>query len=153
MSVSFSYKLVARGWAECKIAIDETEATMLASYLSDAFGGLLGAVSRCLAGQPEATASFAEEPGEYRWRFFRQEPDRVLIRIISFPRLWANRPDEEGKVIFEGECRLRTFAGAVFSESQRLLEEHGVGGYLEIWRNNEFPLERHRELEQLLRRG
>ena len=85
---------------------------MTASYLSDAFGDILGAVIRMVEGQPEATASFAEEPGEYRWRFIRKEPDRLIIRILDFPQLWGNRPDEEGKVLFEAECRLRTFAGA-----------------------------------------
>jgi hypothetical protein len=68
VSVSFAYHLVGSGWAECTIAVDEQHATMTASYLSDAFGDLLGAVIRMVDGQPEATASFAEEPGEYRWR-------------------------------------------------------------------------------------
>src|SRR5262245_63524255 len=92
-SVSFAYRLVGSGWAECTIAIDEQHAAMTASYLSDAFGDLLGAVIRMVEGQPEATASFAEEPGEYRWRFFRKEPDRILIRILDFPELWGDRPD------------------------------------------------------------
>jgi hypothetical protein len=96
VSVSFAYQLVGRGWAECTIAIDEQHATMSASYLSDAFGDLLGAVIRMVEGQPEATASFAEEPGQYRWRFFRKEPDRLRIRILDFPQLWGNHPDERG---------------------------------------------------------
>lgn len=130
MSVSFSYILTGNGWSECTIIIDEYHVTVTASYLSDAFGDLLSAVTRIVEGQTEATASFAEEPGEYRWRFFRNAPDRVLIRVLEFPQLWGNRLDEEGKVVFEAECRLRTFAGAVLSESQRLLQELGVQGYI-----------------------
>ncbi len=153
MSVSFAYHLVGGGWAECTIAIDELHATMTASYLSDAFGDLLGAVIRVVEGQPEATASFTEEPGEYRWRFFRKGPDRLLIRVLDFPGLWSDRPDEEGQVLFEAECRLRTFAGAVLSESQRLLEKHGPEGYLALWHNHEFPLEKQKRLQQVLRHG
>ena len=153
VSVSFAYHLVGSGWAECTVAIDEQRATMTASYLSDAFGDLLAAVVRLVEGQPEATASFAEEPGEYRWRFFRKEPDRLLIRILDFPQLWGDRPDEEGKVLFETECRLRTFAGAVLSESQRLLEKHGREGYLGMWHEHEFPLEKQERLRQVLRHG
>lgn len=149
--VSFAYHLVGCGWAECTIAIEEKRATMTASYLSDAFGDLLGAVVRMVEGQPEATASFADEPREYRWRFIRKQPDRLIVRILDFPQLWGNRSDEEGKVMFEAECRLRTFAGAVLAESQRLLEKHGPEGYLDMWRHNEFPLEKHERLRQCLR--
>jgi hypothetical protein len=151
VSVSFEYHLVGSGWAECTISVDDQHATMTASYLSDAFGDLVGAVIRMVEGQPEATASFAEEPGEYRWRFFRKETDRLLVRILDFPQLWGDRPDDEGKVLFEAECRLRTFAGAVLSESQRLLEKYGPEGYLGMWHEHEFPLEKQERLRQLLR--
>jgi hypothetical protein len=151
VSASFAYHLVGSGWAECTVAVDEQHPTVTASYLSDAFGDLLGAVIRIVEGQPEATASFAEEPGEYRWRFFRKEPDRLLIRVLDFPQLWGDRPDEEGKVLFEAECRLRTFAGAVLAESQRLLEKHGPEGYLGMWHEHEFPLDKREKLRQVLR--
>jgi hypothetical protein len=150
VSVSFAYQLVGSGWAECTITVNEKHSTMTASYLSDAFGDLLGAVIRMVEGQPEATASFAEEPGEFRWRFFRKEPDRLLIRILDLPQLWGDRPDEEGKVLFQAECRLRTFAGAVLSQSQRLLEKHGPEEYYGMW-HHDFPLEKQEGLRQLLR--
>jgi hypothetical protein len=63
VSVSFAYQLVGSGWAECTIAVDEQHAAMTASYLSDALGDLLGVVIRMVEGQPEATASIAEELG------------------------------------------------------------------------------------------
>ncbi len=68
MSVYVSYRLIERGWLECTIGIDNQYATVTASYLSDALGDLLGAVIRIVEGESDATASFAEEPGEYRWR-------------------------------------------------------------------------------------
>jgi hypothetical protein len=153
LSISFAYHLRGSGWAECTVAFDEQHVTVFASYLSDAFGDLLGAVIRVVEGQPEATASFADEPGEYRWRFFRKDADRLLVRILAFPKLLGDRPDEEGKVLLEAECRLRTFAGAVLSEAQRLFEKHGREGYLGLWVNNEYPFDRVEYLRKLLRHG
>jgi len=151
MSVSFSYNLEGCGWSTCTVAIDDQYVTMTASYLPDAFGDLLGAMIRLLEGEPEATASFAEEPGEYRWRCFRKDKDRLYVRILEFPDLWEYRPDEEGKPILEAECRLRTFAGAVLAESQRLLLKHGVEGYLGMWVQHDFPLQKQERLRELLR--
>src|SRR5947209_5817918 len=129
VNVSVSYNLTGTGWAECTVAIDKQQATITASYLSDALADLLGAVIRVVEGEAEATASFAEEPGEYRWRLIRIEPDRLLVRILEFPQLWGHRPDEEGKLVLHAECRLRAFAGAILSASQRVLEEFGIAGY------------------------
>jgi hypothetical protein len=151
VSIRVSYRLTGSGWSECNIVIDEHQATITASYLSDALGDLLGAVSRIVEGVTEATASFAEEPGEYRCRFFRKGPDRLLVRILEFPQLWGNRPDEEGKVVLDAECRIRTFAGAVLSASQQLLEESGMEGYRNMWGQHDFPLEQQEKLRNLLR--
>jgi hypothetical protein len=151
MSVSFSYSLVGAGWSKCSAVIGEQCATVTASYLSDALGDLVRAVIRLVEGQPEASASFEEEPGEYRWRFFRKAPDRLSVRILEFPQLWAYRPDEEGKPVLEAECRLRTFAGAILSELQRLLAEYGAAGYREKWVQHDFPREEMERLQQLLR--
>ena len=71
LSVEFRYDLVGVGWSECTLIIDDTHVTVTASYLSDALRDLVAAVSRVTAGLPDATASFDEEPGEYRWRLFR----------------------------------------------------------------------------------
>lgn len=150
MGVTISYRLTGSGWAECAIQGGDHHANVIASYLSDALGGLLEAVVRLLEGQPEATASFADEPGEYRWRMVRVSSDRVALRILEFPQLWGNRPDQEGKPLLETECRLRTFAGAVLSASQRVLEEHGADGYRERWVKHEFPLENLQRLKALL---
>ncbi|MBI3409029.1 MAG: hypothetical protein HY040_11835 [Planctomycetes bacterium] len=151
MGVSFSFRLVARGWAECSLTIGEQHLDLTASYLSDALGDLLGAVIRILEGDADATAAFAEEPGAYRLRFTRLDDNRMLIRVLEFPKTFDNRPDEKGKLLLEAECRNRIFAAAVLVASQKMLQEHGVEGYLGQWVNNEFPLERHSRLQGLLR--
>lgn len=153
MSLSVSYKLTGSGWAECSLEIDGQEIVTTASYLSHALERLLQSVVYLLNGQPEATASFDEEPGEYRWRFRRVDEQRISIRILWFDKLWGREPDEKGKLVFEATCRLRTFAGAVLSASQELLAEHGLEGYKLKWVEYDFPLEVQNELKQLLVEG
>lgn len=124
--------------------------TVTASYLSDALRSLISAVCRILNGVSEATASFDEEPGEYRWRIFRIDNDMIRLLILEFSDLWSNKPDSEGKPIFDVKCRLRTFAGAVYDGCQRLLAEHGHNGYRDKWLEHEFPDSDLRELRRLL---
>jgi len=150
MGASVTYNLTGSGWSECYIQIGEQSAHLSASYLSDAFGDLLNAVVGLMNGAKETTASFEEEPGEYRWRFRQMPPDKVNVRILKFDDIWAKRPDEQGKTILEAECRLRTFAGAVLSASQRVLQEHGLEGYKDKWIEHEFPLDLQQQLKRLL---
>jgi hypothetical protein len=76
--------------------------------------------------------------------------ERVRVRILEFPELWGNRPDEEGAVVLDADCRLRTFAGALLSELQRLLALHGAAGYKDKWAEHDFPSHRLEQLEALL---
>ena len=111
MVISVEYNLIGRGWSECIIETEHQQARLTASYLSDALADLLDAVTVVVRGADEATASFTEEPGEYRWCFRRVSPDRLCVRILWLAEMWSDRPDEEGKVVLKAECRLRTFAG------------------------------------------
>src|SRR5262245_5924463 len=129
MSVEISYQLVGLGWSECTVQVDDAKVTVTASYLSDALADLVSAVSAALRGHPRPTASVEEEPGEFRWIFEPTPDGKVLIRILEFKELWAQRPDEEGKEIFSARCGLRTFAGALLSELQRIERDEGLDGY------------------------
>ena len=153
MSVELSYDLVGTGWAECRIRVDDASATVTASYLSDALDHLAAAVSATLRGHPHATASFTEEPGEYRWIFEPLPDGQVVVRIVEFRQMWGGRPDDEGEVIFHAQCRLRTLAGALLSELQRLQRTYGLNGYREKWVEYDFPVERLKELQELLQIG
>jgi hypothetical protein len=150
MSISIQYNLTGRGWAECVVEIDGQEAHLTASYLSDALADLLDAVTAVIRGVEESTASFAEEPGEYRWRLRRVSDERLCICIVWFEHLWKHRPDGEGEVVFEAECRLRTFAGAVLSASQRVLSTHGLEDYKEKWGHYGFPIEAQTKLKEAI---
>jgi hypothetical protein len=75
---------------------------------------------------------------------------QVRVRVLEFPESRGGKP-EEGIVLLDGECRLRTFAGAIVSELQRLEAKHGQEGYRRLWVNHEFPAERLTELQGLLK--
>ena len=153
MSVEINYKLTGSGWAECALQIDDQGIVTTASYLSDALGSLLQSVVDLLQEQAEATASFDEEPGEYRWRFQHIDAQHIALRILWFDELWSRALDEKGQVVFEAKCRLRTFAGAVLSASQQLLAEHGFDSYKAQWVEYDFPLALQEKLKQLLVEG
>ena len=124
--------------------------TVTASYLSDALRSLISAVCRVLEGIAEATAAFDEEPGEFRLRLFRIDDELVRVLILQFEDLWSDKPDSDGKPIFDVQCRLRTFAGAVYDGCKRLLAEHGHAGYKEKWHEHDFPVSEFEELKLLL---
>jgi hypothetical protein len=151
MGVQISYDLVGTGWAECTIRVDDASARVTASYLSDALDDLASAVLAALRGHPHATASFTEEPGEFRWVFEPLPGANVSVRILEFKEMWGGRPDEEGEVIFHSQCRLRTLAGAVLSELQRLESTYGLVGYRERWVQHDFPVGRLAEFRALLK--
>jgi hypothetical protein len=151
MSVDFHYRLAGAGWSECTLIVDEAHVTATASYLSDALRSLLSAVCRVLAGMPDATAAFDEEPGEYRWRLFRIDDARVRILVLQFDELWSDQPDSDGKPIFDIQCRLRTFAGAVYDGCKQLLAKHGLAGYKKEWPEYEFPVADFEELGRQLK--
>lgn len=148
-----AYKLTGTGWAECALEIDGQVAVVTASYLSDALSILLQSVIDLIKGGKEAIASFEEEPGEYRWCFRRVDEQRITLRILWFEDLWDQAPAGQGRLVFEAECRLRTFAGAILSTSQRLLAEHGFAGYKEKWVKHDFPIGLMNELKRLLAEG
>lgn len=153
MSVNVAYKLTGSGWAECVLEIDGQVAVITASYLSDALSNLLQSAIDLMKEQKDATASFEEEPGEFRWCIRRVNEEHIKLRILWFEDLWDQAPAEQGRLMFEGECRLRTFAGAILSATQQLLTEHGFDGYKEKWVKHDFPTELMNELKRLLTDG
>ena len=150
MSVSVTYNLMGAGWSECIVDIDGHQAHISASYLSDAFGELLRAVANLLQGAGEDTVSFDEEPGEYRWRLVRVGSELVRVQIFSFKSLWGNEPDEAGEPVLDVVCPLASFAEAVATAAQRVLDEHGMDGYRDKWVEHGFPADRLAEIQQLL---
>jgi hypothetical protein len=149
MGLSIRYSLTGRGWSRCEVEIDDQAIFVTASYLSDALGDLLQAIKALLSGAGDATATFEEEPGQYRWRLTLVSPGQLSVRILWPEHEFSRRPDEEGRVVFNAPCRFRTFAGAVLSAAQQVRVEHGLEGYRREW-GHPYPLELESEIKQLL---
>ncbi len=151
MAVELEYDLTGTGWSECTVRVNGTTATVTASYLGDALGDLASAVTAALRGQPKSVARFWEEPGEYRWILEPLRPGAVRIRIIEFPHLWGDRPNEDGRVLLDAECSLVELGKALLACLLQLEGKYGVHGYREKWVEHDFPTERVAEFQELLR--
>lgn len=150
------YRLFSSGWAACDVEIAGQKTTVTASWISavpgapPALDALLAATAAVARGEARATASFPEEPGEFRWILSRPAPGRLRVRILCFRDDGSGLPDKAGELDFDADCGLADFAGAVLDAARRLHDALGTAGYAKQW-GLPFPLERMRELEAALR--
>ena len=114
--------------------------TLPASYLTDALGQLLLALAELIEGSAFATASWDEEPGEYRWLFSR-DGRRVSLQVLAFPDGWPRLPAADGTLVFASEGELDEMARAFTKGMRAVLEEWGEDGYKEKWHADPFPTE------------
>ena len=149
MGLSLSYVLTGKGWAECRIETDGTRLVMHASFLSDAFDDLVRATLIMLVKGSVGTAVFNDEPGTYRWRLM-PAGERLHITVFAYDEPFVRENHPTGRLAFDADCRMRTFAGAVLAAGQRLLETHGQDGYAEQW-GHPFPVVPVAQLKQALR--
>ncbi len=148
--MTIRYILTGAGWSECHIEIGGERAHITASYLWDALDSLCAAVIELFGREKSTTARFAEEPGEFRWRFHRITPHHIRVRILWFRDFRTKRDDSEGEIIFDATCRLRAFAEALLAELQRILAEHGEPEYRRLWMEHPFPQQRIDQLQERL---
>jgi hypothetical protein len=144
--IEFEYRLVGTGWSEARFAVGEEWVGLTASYLEDALGDLLLAVCLLVEGDTSTRASWAEEPGEYRWLLDRSN-GRLRLRIVALADIYDDEPDDAGKLIFDASCDFHAFVAALASGARRVLEEHGEAGYRENWVDHPFPTARLLALE------
>jgi hypothetical protein len=138
--IEFEYRLVGTGWSEARFAVGDQWVGLTASYLEDALGDLLLAVRLLVEGDTSARASWAEEPGEYRWLLDRSN-GLVRVRIVALADIYDDAPNEAGELIFDESCDFRAFVAATASGARRVLEQHGETGYREKWVDHPFPTE------------
>src|SRR4051794_38082323 len=96
--VDFAYRLTGTGWAQARVSDASSSVTITASYLTDALGVLLEAVSHLLEGADRARCSWEVEPGEYRW-IFEAADSLVRLRVLAFGDMYPQEPDDKGEVI------------------------------------------------------
>lgn len=139
MSIRIDYRLTGTGWADCTVHVNGAAHELSASYLSDALGNLVLAAAGLLSGLHSASASFDEEPGEFRWVLEHAGGLGLVVRVIEFQELWGDRPNSEGKQLLRYECNPLEFAEAVESAATLVLSQHGMAGYKEQWVQHDFP--------------
>lgn len=83
MSVSLDYQLIASGWAQFDLTINQQRIQLFASYLHDALTDLLQAILTLLNGKQTAKAYIIDEPNEYRCCFLVQE-QQLSITVWQF---------------------------------------------------------------------
>ena len=138
------------GWAQCTVSDKASSCTITASYLSDALRNLLIAANAVLSGFREVTFRFDEEPGEYRWVIESPRLNEIELRILSFPQLWGDNPDAEGKELFRTRCLPEQFSEAVHEAAAALLAKLGEEQYAAQWCEYPFPKLQFQELEGLI---
>lgn len=147
MSLGLSYTLDGL----CTLEIDGQEVSLWATRLADTLDELVTATWGLVAHRTDETVLFISDPGTYRLRL-HPKGSQLIVRAIEWDAIYARDDDPSGRTIFEAECRLRTFAGAVLSAAQLILKTHGEEGYRERMRYR-FPVERLEMLRQALRGG
>ena len=149
MKLTFTYRLVGRGWSEATLSDGEQSLTVFASYLSDALRGLIEAVIILLQGADRASCRFADEPGEYRWLFERRD-DNLAITVKQYEKTFSPQADDAGTLLFSVEGSLRRFAVQLSNQLQALIEQHGADGYEALW-GYSFPQTEQQRLARLIR--
>ncbi|WP_156226394.1 hypothetical protein [Herbaspirillum chlorophenolicum] len=150
MLLNIEYRLTGIGWASCKLVSENSSCLISASYLSDALYKLISSAISVCTGVNRISFGFDEEPGEFRWIIKQSRINEIEIEIRSFEELWGGKPDEDGEVLFQTQCRPITFAKLVYATAQLILEDIGESGYLEKWHEHPFPSTEFRELKRLI---
>jgi len=145
-SIAFTYRLVEAGWSEARLAFGDRWVELSASYLEDALGDLLSAVQSVRDGADHARASWAEEPGEFRWLFDR-DGGMVEVRVLWFDDQLDHLPDDAGDERIVGRVALDELVAAIAAGAREVLERHGEQGYRERWIEHPFPVAQLQRLE------
>jgi len=151
--MTFTYQLDGAGWATATIADDGRHRDMTVSYLSDSLYDMAQAAICLLEGADSVRFSFDDEPGEHRCIITRTSDTVAQIRVLWFDELWSNLPDERGSQVFTCACTIARFCGEVLSCLQRLLADHGLDGYKQLWVEHDFPSEKFERLRALIYDG
>jgi hypothetical protein len=140
-TVHIQYQLTGTGWSEAHVQVGPVEATLTASYLSDALADLIAATCALVNGASVQKVSWTEEPGEFRW-LFRSAPDdftRMTVDVLWFSEIWSGAPDEEGRSVFRATCDKLGFARAMSTAAHNVFDRYGAERYLAEWVEHPFP--------------
>lgn len=152
--MNLTYVVGAAGWATAAIACGDARIEMPVSYLQDSLRDLLSAANAISSGAREITVVFMDEPGEHHLHVRRIDDERIILSAIWFSD-WTSR-DEGGSAgtrVLSCESTVAHFRGQVLAAARAILDEHGLEGYRELWREYEFPLEQYEQLRKTRKRN
>ncbi|MCT9110430.1 hypothetical protein ACFWD7_40250 [Streptomyces mirabilis] len=114
-SLAITWTLWSHGWAFVKVADDQGEAEIIASYVTDGPEQFLYAVARLVLGDGETLAELEGEPQVYRW-FFHRDGSEVDIRLVVAED--DRVPNSSGTVLWSGRHTSATLARSAVREPQ-----------------------------------
>ncbi|MFC9161909.1 hypothetical protein ACFTZ8_13860 [Streptomyces fungicidicus] len=134
-SLAITWTLRSHGWAFVKVADDQGEAEVIASYVTDGPEQFLYAVARLVLGDRETRAELEGEPQVYRW-FFHRDGSKVDIRLVVADDDQA--PDSSGTVLWSGRHTLAALARSAVRAFDPITRELGEEAYAAQW-GRPFP--------------
>ena len=140
--MSLTWTLSGRGWADCVVADDQSQAEATASYITLAPDDLLTAVTRVVLCEGETRVQFEAEPTAFRWIFYR-EGDQVWVQLLQLAN--GTLDDKAGTQIWSSWQTVDTVARAVIRAFDHVAAKHGTSRYHDKW-GHPFPSA---ELEKL----
>lgn len=140
-SFTWSVHAQSHGWATCTLKDEQSEFSMVASYISPAPEDFLKAVARVLHGHPESCAGLDAEPTLYLVHF-RRDGRQAHISVVEFP---TGDTSKAGTEVWSSTQSLTALGRATVRAFDTLFHEVGDAGYEKGWQRP-FP---HTELEAL----
>lgn len=141
----FTFRIVGRGWLEADLQSPTQQVRVTASYLSDSLPLLLSAFQRARAEGTGSEATWAEEPGHYRWQI---SPLGTSTRLRVFEAV--GRDDKPETIVFDYEGPTTDLELAVIDGCLALLDDMGEVHYFQRW-GTRFPLAELRSLQRAAR--
>ncbi|MGV9655233.1 hypothetical protein [Streptomyces sp. NPDC003554] len=134
-SLSITWTLRHHGWAFVKVADDEGETEVFASYVTGAPEQFLCEITRLMLGKRDARVEFEGEPQVYRW-FFHRDGSDVDIRLV---RAKIDRePDNSGITLWSGRHTSAALGRSTVRAFDQIAHELGEEGYESQW-GRPFP--------------
>lgn len=134
-SLAITWTLHSHGWAYVKVADDQGQAEVIASYVTDGPEQFLYAVARLVLGDEDTLAELEGEPQIYRWFFHRDGP-KVSIRLVRADD--GRMPDTSGTLLWSGLHTVTALARSTVRAFDRIVHELGEESYEDQW-GRPFP--------------
>lgn len=149
--MQFKYELIGTGWANGFIELNSQKILFSPSYITDAFGDLLGGLTDLSSGEERVvTFLWEEEPHGLGWRLELQDSKELFLTITEYNDTLDYIKGKEGVTIVDATCNFLDFVKMVIIEADKILLRYGIVGYQNLWAEHEFPLSSYLQLKYFL---